>query len=765
VPDALAESVARKETGGMQAQIFDIQINGLAVEATRPLLRRGAQLLFEKSELDAWQLVIPALRATSVNGIDYYDLLAIPGIRLRVEEATQTVKLDVPPSAFRDSVARSRASNRPPVSESVPGVFLNYDIALQQDRGNTHSSGYFDVAVSGAKGLAVANFVAGQSAFSNANAAMRLDTYYQVDDPDTLTRLTVGDAIARSAVWSTPFRYGGVQFGTRFGLQPGYISYPTPTLRGSSGLPSAVEVYVNDTLRYQGRADAGPFSVTNVPVLTGAGEMRFAVTDILGVQRTVTTPYYVSSNLLRPGLSDYSVEVGWNRLFYGLRSFDYGQPFGSGTWRKGIDDTTTVELHGQTGLKSQTAGGGVTWVTEPIGEFAAHAAVSRSGDVGSGRLLRTSFTRSSADWSFAASRQIASRNFTQIGWQDSATHVNGQNQVFAGRSIGRYGSLGTSYTQLRYNTGEQIGVLSASWSTVIAGGNSVNTYIAHTRQQSGPEVTSVGMTLTVALGNQLSSSVSLQRQSGRNTTTAQFDRTASTDIDGSYGYRVLAANGDAARSEASFNWLSRYGMATAEASSVKGNTAVRVRASGAMGSAGGLLFAARQSDDAFALVTVPGAAGLNVYRENHHVATTDSQGRAIVSGLRAYESNRISINSEDISIDALIGKDVLQVVPRSKSVAAVTFDITRLSRANIVVRLVDGQALPPGIEVRSVGRTTALLSGYGGAMSIDAPRAYEQFEAWWRTGQCRFSLGALDTAGQLVQSPVYVCMPFSAVTP
>ncbi len=766
-PLAVAGSAnaARPTAGDWQPLVLDVQVNAQAVEVAQPLMRRGSQLLVERSELASWQLVVPDAPAASVNGHDYYDLLAIPGTRWQLDDVTQTVKIEVLPEGFRASLARSRSFARPPASASVLGAFLNYDVALLRDRSGPHWSGYFDAAVSGAYGLAVTSFVAGQSAFAGDRAATRLDSYYRFDDPQAFTRLTVGDTITRSAVWSTPFRFGGVQFGTQFGLQPGYISYPTPTLRGSSGLPSAVEVYINDTLRYQGRADAGPFAVPNVPVLTGAGEMRFAVTDALGVQRTVTTPYYVSSSLLRPGLSDYSVELGWNRLYYGVHSFDYGRPFGSGTWRKGLDDSATIDLHGQTGATHQTAGGGVTWTVQPLGEFAVHAAASHSTDSGNGRLVRTSFKRSSADWNFAFSRQTATPAFTQIGWQDSTTHVGSQTQVFAGRSFGRYGSLGSSYTQLRYNTGERIAVLSANWSTVVAGGGSLSTYIARTRQPVGPDITSVGLTFTMMLGGRQTASVSLQRLGERNTLTTGVERAAPADIDGGYGYRLISAGGESARSEGSVDWLGRYGTATAEAANFRGDTALRVRASGAVGTAGGLLFAARQSDDAFALVTVPGAAGLKVYRENRHQGTTDSQGRAIVSGLRAYEPNRISIESEDLPIEALIGKDALQVVPRYKGVAAATFDITQHVLANVVVRLANGQPLPPGVELHSAGRGAALISGYGGAVSIDTPRASERFEARWRDGQCAFTLGALDDTGRPLRSDAYVCTPLLEVRP
>ena len=344
-------------------------------------------------------------------------------------------------------------------------------------------------------------------------------------------------------------------------------------------------------------------------------------------------------------------------------------------------------------------------------------------------------------------------------------HVRSQSQVFAGRSFGRLGSLGTSYTVLQYSSDERVAVVTANWSIPVAQGGSLSAYVARTRQQPGAPITSVGLSLSLPLGDRQSASMSIQRVDGRSITTAEVSRPASAEIGGDYGYRVGATRGGDSRSVATVDWLGRYGAVVAEAASSRGDAALRVRASGAIGSAGGLFFAASQSDDAFALVTVPGAVGLAVYRENQHVATTDSQGRAMLSGLRAYEPNRVSINSEDIPIDALVGADAIQVVPRYKGVAKATFDISRWRVANIVVRLPDDQPLPPGIEVRSANRAESFLSGFGGAVSISAPLAGERFEASWHQGKCTFTLGALGKDGQLLQPLIHVCAPDAPVPP
>lgn len=758
---ACAQTGAPDAGGEVQPAILDVRINGLSQPAPRPLLRRGAQLLAAESDFAAWRLVRPATAALRREGTDYYDLRALPGAQLQLDEGAQSVDLSVPAEAFTLGTVQAYTGDRPPLSASAFGAFLNYDLALQHDREGTRASGYFDAAASADWGMVGTSVVAGQSAFGGRGTT-RLDSYFRRDDPARLTRLTVGDSVTQASAWSTPFRFGGVQFGTRFGLQPGFISYPMPSLRGGAAVPSAVEVYVNDTLRYQRRVDAGPFALSDVPVLTGAGEMRFAVTDALGVQRTVTTPYYVSSNLLRAGLSDYSLEAGWTRLRYGERSFDYGPPFVAGTWRYGVNDSLTVETRGEASARSQTAGAGVTWVWGTLGELSLHGAASRSKDGDSGRLWRAAYTRTSDEWNFSASRQVASRGFTQIAWQDSPVHTDAQTQLFAGRSLGRYGTLGASHTRLRYTTGEHIGVTTASWSIGIGGNAWLGTSVARTRQDGKPSITSVSVSLTFSLGERRHATLSVQQQKpGGHSAVAEWVQQPPSDE--GWGYRLRAADGENARSEAGVDWRGRYGTLAAEAARAQGQTAVRLRASGAVGLAGGVGFATRQSDDAFALVTVPGAAGVKVYRENQPWTTTNSEGRAVVSGLRAYEPNHISIDNGDLPIEAQVRSDVLRVVPRYKGVAQASFDIARDTVANVTVLLPDGSPLPPGIDVMRPARGTSLLSGFHGLVSVDDPQPNERLEARWKNGHCRFTLGAPDrAAGALPSMGPYRCEPVSS---
>ncbi len=107
-----------------------------------------------------------------------------------------------------------------------------------------------------------------------------------------------------------------------------------------------------------------------------------------------------------------------------------------------------------------------------------------------------------------------------------------------------------------------------------------------------------------------------------------------------------------------------------------------------------------------------------------------------MTGLRAYELNKISVDNGDLPISAQVHSDVLQVVPSYKGVAAATFDISRDLSATMQIRLPDGSPLPAGIDVVGEGRPSPLITGYGGTLQLDSPRAGERFEANWRTGHC-----------------------------
>ncbi|WP_338009660.1 fimbria/pilus outer membrane usher protein [Rickettsia australis] len=64
---------------------------------------------------------------------------------------------------------------------------------------------------------------------------------------------------------------------------------------------------------YNAKAHMRDFDITNIPVITGRGDLIVKTQDITGKVQTITIPYYASPSLLRPGLSNFSYEAGFQR--------------------------------------------------------------------------------------------------------------------------------------------------------------------------------------------------------------------------------------------------------------------------------------------------------------------------------------------------------------------------------------------------------------------------------------------------------------------
>ena len=190
--------------------------------------------------------------------------------------------------------------------------------------------------------------------------AVRLDTTWTRDQPLEVASLRVGDAISGTSSWGGAVRFGGVQWSTNFSTQPGFIAFPLPGVSGEAALPSTVDLYVDSALRMSREVPSGPFSIQDLPVTTGQGDARLVVRDILGREQVITQPFYTTPRLLKPGLQEYSYELGFVRRNFGTDSNNYGRPLAVGTHRLGITKHFTGELHGELLGHQQTVGlGGV----------------------------------------------------------------------------------------------------------------------------------------------------------------------------------------------------------------------------------------------------------------------------------------------------------------------------------------------------------------------------------------------------------------------
>ena len=119
-------------------------------------------------------------------------------------------------------------------------------------------------------------------------------------------------------------------------------------------------------------------------------------------------------------------------------------------------------------------------------------------------------------------------------------------------------------------------------------------------------------------------------------------------------------------------------------------------------------------DDAFAVVDV-GTPNVDVFHENRRVATTDSSGRALVTGLRSYESAKISIDPLNLPVDVQIPATEIKVSPANRNGIVVDFNANESAKtALLVLKGPDGKVLPAGSAGRLEANGEEFVVGYDG---------------------------------------------------
>jgi outer membrane usher protein len=120
-----------------------------------------------------------------------------------------------------------------------------------------------------------------------AHSLIRTDTYWRTDLPGRMDTLVIGDTVSSGRAWSRPVRYGGLRYARDFTLAPGYITYPTPSITASAALPSTVDLLVNNRRATSSAVQPGPFDLTELPIVTGAGQLQLIVRDMLGRETVI----------------------------------------------------------------------------------------------------------------------------------------------------------------------------------------------------------------------------------------------------------------------------------------------------------------------------------------------------------------------------------------------------------------------------------------------------------------------------------------------
>lgn len=712
------------------------------------LMERDGVLYAPFDAFEEWRVQLPAdIKPIDfkLNDQTYWPLTAIPGYKFKLDFASQSVELTFSPEVFSATQLVNETAKQRVVSPVLPSLFLNYDwnfLTSSQSNGpNYRDLGLLtEIGASNSWGVLTSSHsgrnLTGDTTSGNTRSWVRLETTFTKDYPNQNRTLRLGDTGTRAGLWGRNVYFGGIQYGSNFALTPGYVTQSVPALAGISTAPSSVEMYINDVLRQVSTVPTGPFTIDNFPQLTGSGDVKMVVRDILGRETVIEQSFFISTQLLAAGLDDWSVEAGNLRRDIGVANNHYGAGFASGTWRHGYTNDLTLDGRAEMTSQLQTIGAGVT-ATLPS-QILGKASVA----ISSGQNQRGGFwflglehqrLRSSASFQI----QGASPEFHQLGQDVATAPIKLQ---FAGNwsyATERAGAFGMGFAAFSRFDNTRISTISGNYSMRIGLRNNLN--LNASRAVNGAHGTSVGMYLIMPLDNNLITSVTANSNGGQQDMYASASQSPSHEND--LGWRTMAGRQqNQMRAEGGVYYTGRYGKLTSDASASPDQKALRLGANGGLVLAEKTLFATQRIDQSFAVAEVGDYDNIGIGIGSNVLTHTNSSGIALVPRLIAYQSNSIRLDPSELPINAEIESIEQNAIPAWRSAVKVDFPVRGGRGALLKIILDDGEEAPAGATVQIEGDKEEFYVARQGAAFITGLQTNNHILLNWKGQQCKFDV-------------------------
>lgn len=703
-----------------QQYMLALVVNGAEREHLVPVEFRQGHYWLNAADLQHAGLPASRLPAPRL------DVCALPGVSAKYDAQHQRLLLQVPVDWLpRQSLAGNRQAPRHP-ARITPGAVLNYDLYGQRvDGGHVSLSAWSELRYFDHQGTFSSDGVWLQSISGNRSAQQgytRYDTYWSTQDEVRRINMIVGDVATDALSWSNSVRIGGVQWARDFSVRPDLITYPLPSFNGSAALPSTVDVFVNGYRNSSNSIQPGPFSLTNLPFISGGGDAVIVTTDALGRRVATSLPFYVSSHLLTPGLDDYSLAGGLMRQGYGLRNIDYDQPVMSGSYRRGITDWLTLEGH------TEAAGslmlGGIGSLIKVGCWGVVNGALTGSGaDSHTGNQYNGGYQYSNRYYTLSLQHSWRSPQYTNLaryGGHPGQGNIGSalsrySAQYSASTTLNQYGNLGAAWIDIRSASGERASLWTFSWSKNLWGGASMILSGSRDRQQRD---WSGVLTLFMPWQERISAGVNSERDSnGRTAQRLSLSRAMPTDGGLAWDVSYALMQRQADYQQVNLDYRSAYYDVAGGYYGNSHNQTEWADVSGALLWMDQQLFVSSPINNAFVLVKT-GYPSVGLSYENQRVGATDRRGYLLVPGISAWYAGKYRIDTLDLPAEMTTPRVEQRVAVRRRSGYLLDFPVEPLRGASVILHDATGQPLPIATEIRRAGRPPAWV-GWDGIVWLE----------------------------------------------
>lgn len=682
-----------------------------------------------------------------------------PWARAEVDEKELAVRITASPALLRKNII-DVSFQRPPgeYAPAATSAFLNYSLGYAMD-------GDFDFA----------SFTALAEAGLSVNAYLLMSNFTYVKDNDSgtfargLTNLTrddmnsqrrfvLGDFFAYSGALGGGAYLGGVSVAKNFGITPYFIKTSGLDLSGVLSTPSEVEVLVNGYPVSSERISPGEFELHNVYNATGGGNATVRIKDAYGRTEEYEVPFYISSALLKPGLSEYSYNIGLKRENVGFEDSDYSGVALAMYHNYGFTRNFTAGIRAEAAEDLVNAGASASVLAGRYGELSAAAAYSSSnGASGASGIL--SYAYAGRQVSAFASVNGFTKDYSNLALPAGTNKTRLNSTLSLGYNLERYGSVSATASRLDSYDGAGLTRYSAAYSKTVF--RNVALHMTASRLDSDVTTHEFFAGLNFLLGSETSGGLSYRAHSGVSTETAfiQNSLPAGTGL----GYRALAERTDAELG-GNFNaqYNGRHGVYAADYRRVAGSDSYDLSTAGSVVFIDKGAHLGRPVNDAFALVKVGDAKGVKVSYSNQEIGETGSGGELLVPNLISYQDNSISIDGRDLPVNYSLSEVARNVVPLNRAGVVVSFKTTKLQGfGGRVFVSEDGARVPAEygrLELKTNGAPAESVIGRGGEFYMEnLPSGRFPAEVFYKRKRCSFSMEIPESADNTVDIGEVTC--------
>ncbi len=694
-------------------------VNHYDTQQVVPVAQRQGDYYVASADLQRAGLSAEHLPQGDVN------LSTLPGVRVQYDGSGQRLLLSVPrewiperATAFRDA---------PPHVEPVNGTggVLNYDIYTSQTEHGAgqisawHELRYFYDAGTFSSTGSLRRTLSGS--YPQQDGYIRYDTTLNINDEHDATQWSVGDVISESLNWTNSVRIGGLRYGRDFSLRPDLVTWPLPAFSGEAAVPTSVDLFINGYRAGATQLQPGPFSLTNLPFVNGAGNAVLVTTDALGRQVSTVLPFYVDSELLSPGLSDGALTLGALRRRYGMDNVDYGPAVGSGSYRYGVTDWLTLESHAEA---AEALGLGGAGSIIKLGRYGVvNSAWSESQMRGQrGHQLNWGYQYNTSTFSLGTQHTRRNEGFGNLALYDRPIMMDANNEPIASLSksadqyslslnMGELGNIGAAWIGVQSFDRQRTELLNLSWSRNLWGSSSI--YVAASQDQQRDDWT-MTMSVQIPLGERDGAGISLEKTPDAGST-QRINYSHAMPTDGGMSWNLAWARQSQASQyqQASLGWRNNTVELQGGGYGERDMMTWWGEAMGSLVLMEGQLFAANKINDAFVVISTDGYPDVPVSYENQSIGKTDQNGYLLISNVSAYYPASYRIDALNLPADTRLRETERRIALRRNSGYLVEFPMTQTKVASVILHDEQGLDIPVGSQVYRAMQPTTVV-GYDG---------------------------------------------------